>query len=105
MAGMANRFRRDRTVIFKVGERELHVVEYRRDGITGQENIYVDGNIVLRSVTIAVRRGLRVFELFVGDRETHAVRIEARRLPVLRGILPTTCRVFVDNQLMNTYQG
>ena len=54
MAGMANRFRRDRTVIFKVGERELHVVEYRRDDITGQENIYVDGNIVLRSVTIAV---------------------------------------------------
>ena len=90
-------------LVFKVGETEKHIVEYSRDRFTRAVNIYVDGNIVLKSVFMSSTRNTRTYEMNVGEKEVHIVRIEVTRPKFLKGLRNSRYDIYVDNSHVQSF--
>ncbi|HEY5838850.1 MAG TPA: hypothetical protein VIT19_07430 [Pyrinomonadaceae bacterium] len=90
---------------FMVGITEPHRVDFSFDQFGGRLEIKVDGISIVDEVrTISVSLTKR-YDFVVGLAEKHHVTIEKQRKLLLAGIQPQQYRIFIDGQLVQTYEG
>lgn len=90
---------------FEVGTEERHVVEFDFNSMWGNLSIKVDGNEVVSDFRMLSLRLTTSYTFDVGVREQHAVRIEKERKLFFAGLRKQKYRVFIDNQLIQEYEG
>jgi len=88
---------------FDVGHQERHRVEFSFSRWWGGLKIKVDGSVVVSERLMFSLRLTRRYEFTVGQVEKHLVAIEKKRAPLFGGILPSTYRVFIDGQHVQTF--
>jgi hypothetical protein len=90
---------------FTVGINEQHRVDFLFDQFIGNLEIKVDGQTALKDFRFASLKLTKRYEFVVGVNERHNVVIEKKRKLFLAGLRPTQYRVFIDSQLVQTYEG
>ena len=90
---------------FEVGTEERHVVEFYFNSMRGDLSIKVDGVEVVRDFRLFSLRLTAEYTFEVGKNERHEVRIEKKRKLFLAGLRQQKYRVFIDNQLIEEYEG
>jgi hypothetical protein len=88
---------------FDVGLSERHRVEVSFDRLTHILKIMVDGTGVRSEWLWFSLRLTKRYELTVGYAEQHAVAFEKRRRLLLGHFLPSTYKVFIDGQHVQTF--
>jgi hypothetical protein len=88
---------------FDVGHQERHRVEFSFNRWWGGLKIKVDGSVVASERLMFSFRLIRRYEFTVGQAEKHLVAIEKKRAALFGGILPSTYRVFIDGQHVQTF--
>jgi len=90
---------------FMVGITEPHRVDFSFDQFAGRLEIKVDGIPIVDEVrTLSVNLTKR-YDFVVGLAEKHHVTIEKERKLLLAGLQPQQYRIFIDGQLVQTYEG
>ena len=84
---------------FEVGQAEKHRVVFSFNKFWGNLAITVDGSPVVRDLRTFSVSLTKTYELTIGDRETHEVRIEKDRALVLAGARRQPIRAYVDDVL------
>jgi hypothetical protein len=90
---------------FIVGVAEKHQVDFSFDQFIGNLEIRVDGQPVIKDFRMFSLSLSKQYEFTVGERERHGVIIEKKRKLFLAGVRPQQYRVFIDGQLVQTYEG
>ena len=90
---------------FMVGITEPHRVDFSFDQFGGRLEIKVDGISVVDEVRILSVSLTKRYDFVVGVAEKHHVAIEKERKLLLAGIHPQQYRIFIDGQLVQTYEG
>ena len=90
---------------FNVGQQEQHKVQFSFDQFSGDLKIVVDGNPVVKDLRMFSLSLVKRYEFSVGQQEPHKVAIEKQRKLLLAGLRKQKYRVFVDGQLMQSYEG
>ena len=90
---------------FTVGNQEQHRIDFSFDQFIGKLEIKVDGQTAINDFRVFSLKLTKRYELSVGVNEKHHVVIEKRRKLFLAGVRPQQYRVFVDGQLVQTYEG
>ena len=88
-----------------VGVTEPHRVDFSFDQFTGRLEIKVDAIPIVDEVrTLSVSLTKR-YDFVVGLAEQHHVTIEKERKLLLASLQPQQYRIFIDGQLVQTYEG
>ena len=90
---------------FTVGVNEQHRVDFSFDQFIGNLEIKVDGQTAIKDFRIASLSLTKRYDLMVGINEKHQVAIEKKRKLFLAGLRPMKYRVFIDGQLVQTFEG
>lgn len=90
---------------FTVGINEQHRVDFSFDQMIGNLEIKVDGQTAIKDFRFASLTLTKRYDLMVGINEKHHVAIEKKRKLFLAGLRPMQYRVFIDGQLVQTYEG
>jgi len=90
---------------FRVGVSEQHQVDFSFDQFVGNLEIKVDGQTAVKDFRMFSLSLTKRYELTVGVQEQHHVIIEKKRKLFLAGLRPMTYRIFIDGQLVQTYEG
>jgi hypothetical protein len=90
---------------FVVGKDEQHRIDFSFDQFIGNLEIKVDGQTVIKDFRMFSLKLTKRYELTVGVNEKHHVVIEKKRKLFLAGVRPQQYRIFIDGQLVQTYEG
>jgi hypothetical protein len=90
---------------FLVGISEQHQVDFSFDQFAGNLEIRVDGERLIKDFRLLSLRLTKRYEFTVGAQELHQIAIEKKRKLFLAGFRPQRYRVFVDGNLVQTYEG
>jgi len=90
---------------FMVGVHEQHRVDFSFDQIIGNLEILVDGTALVKDFRMLSLRLTKRYEFTVGAQEQHHIAIEKRRRLLLAGFQPQKYSIFIDGQLVQTYEG
>ena len=90
---------------FTVGNQEPHRIDFSFDQFMGNLEIKVDGQTAVKDFRSFSLKLTKRYALNVGVNEKHHVVIEKRRKLFLAGVRPQEYRIFIDGQLMQTYEG
>jgi len=90
---------------FIVGAGEKHQVDFSFDQFIGNLEIKVDGQPVVKDFRMLSLFLTKRYEFTVGAQEQHRIAIEKKRKLFLAGFRPQKYRIFVDGQLVQTYEG
>ena len=90
---------------FTVGVHEQHRVDFSFDQVIGNLEIKVDGQTAIKDFRFASLKLTKRYDLIVGVNEKHRVAIEKRRKLFFGGLRPQQYRVFIDDHLVQTYEG
>ncbi|MEK6334092.1 MAG: hypothetical protein AABM67_04025 [Acidobacteriota bacterium] len=90
---------------FRVGVQEPHQVDFSFDQFIGNLEIRVDGQPVVKDFRMFSLSLTKRYEFTVGQAEQHHVAIVMKRKLFLAGIRPMKYRIFIDSQLVQTYEG
>ena len=90
---------------FTVGSNEQHRVDFAFDQVIGNLEIKVDGETAIKDFRFASLKLTKRYELTVGVNEKHNLVIEKKRKLFLAGVRPQRYRVFIDGQLIQTFEG
>ena len=90
---------------FRVGVREQHQVDFSFDQFIGNLKIRVDGQPAVKDFRMFSLSLTKRYEFVVGIHEQHQIAIEKKRKLFLAGLRPQQYRVFIDGQLVQTYEG
>ena len=90
---------------FRVGVNEQHQVDFSFDQFIGDLEIKVDGQTVVKDFRMFSLSLTKRYEFTVGQAEQHQVAIEKKRKLFLAGLRPMQYRIFIDGQLVQTYEG
>jgi hypothetical protein len=90
---------------FIVGAAEKHQVDFSFDQFIGNLEIRVDGQQVIKDFRMFSLSLSKKYEFTVGQQERHHVVIEKRRKLLLAGARPQKYTIFIDGQLVQTYEG
>ena len=90
---------------FLVGAQEQHQVDFSFDQFVGNLEIKVDGQPLVKDFRILSLKLTKRYEFTVGNHEQHQVAIEKKRKLFLAGFRPQQYRIFIDGQLVQTYEG
>ena len=90
---------------FMVGVNEKHRVDFSFDQFMGNLDILVDGQSAVKDFRMFSVSLTKRYEFMVGVQEQHAVVIEKKRKLFLAGLRPQQYRIFIDGQLVQTYEG
>jgi len=90
---------------FLVGVQEQHRVDFSFDQFAGNLEILLDGGPLVRDFRMLSLRLTKRYEFTVGVQERHHIAIEKRRKLFLAGFQPQKYRIFIDGQLVQTYEG
>lgn len=90
---------------FNVGVNEKHRVDFSFDQFMGNLAILVDGQSAVKDFRMFSVSLTKRYEFTVGVQEQHAIIIEKKRKLFLAGLRPQQYRIFIDGQLVHTYEG
>ena len=90
---------------FTVGINEQHRVDFSFDQFIGNLEIKVDGQTAVKDFRFASLKLTKRYEFIVGGNEKHKVVIEKKRKLFLAGLRPARYRIFIDGELVQTYEG
>jgi hypothetical protein len=90
---------------FLVGVHEQHQVDFSFDQAIGNLEIKVDGQPLVKDFLMLSLRLTKRYQFTVGIQEQHHVKIEKKRKLFLAGFRPQRYRIFIDRQLVQTYEG
>ena len=90
---------------FGVGVSEQHQVDFSFDQFIGNLEIRVDGQPLVKDFRLLSLKLTKRYEFEVGTQERHQIAIEKKRKLFLAGFRPQQYRVFIDGQLVQTYEG
>jgi hypothetical protein len=90
---------------FMVGVSEQHQVDFSFDQFIGNLEIRVDGQPLVKDFRLVSLKLTKRYEFEVGTQERHQIAIEKKRKLFLAGFRPQQYRVFIDGQLVQTYEG
>jgi hypothetical protein len=90
---------------FTVGINEQHRVDFSFNQMIGNLEIKVDGQTAISDFRFASLSLTKRYDLMVGINEKHHVAIEKERKLFLAGLRPMKYRIFIDAQLVQTYEG
>ena len=90
---------------FRVGTNEKHQVDFSFDQFIGNLEIRVDGQVVVKDFRMLSLSLTKRYQFTVGDQERHDVIIEKKRKLFLAGVRPQQYRIYIDGQLVQTYEG
>ena len=90
---------------FMVGIQEQHRVDFSFDQFVGNLEIRVDGQPLVKDFRMFSLKLTKRYEFTVGTSEQHQIAIEKKRKLFLAGLRPQQYRIFVDGQLVQTYEG
>jgi hypothetical protein len=90
---------------FRVGVSEQHQVDFSFDQFIGNLEIRVDGQPLVKDFRLLSLKLTKRYEFEVGAQERHQIAIEKKRKLFLAGLRPQQYRVFIDGQLVQTYEG
>ena len=90
---------------FRVGVSEQHQVDFSFDQFIGNLEIRVDGQPLVKDFRMFSLTLTKRYEFAVGAEERHQILIEHKRKLFLAGMRPQTYRIFIDGQLVQTYEG
>ncbi len=90
---------------FMVGVREQHRVDFSFDQFAGNLEILVDGQPLIKDFRLLSLKLTKRYEFTVGVQEQHSIAIEKERRLLLAGFRPQKYRIFIDDRLVQTYEG
>lgn len=90
---------------FLVGAQERHQVDFSFDQFAGNLEIKVDGQLLVKDFRMLSVRLTKRYEFTVGTLEQHQVLIEHKRKLFLAGLRPQQYRIYIDGQMVQTYEG
>ena len=90
---------------FMVGIQERHQIDFSFDQFVGNLEILVDGQPLVKDFRMFSLKLTKRYEFTVGTSEQHQIAIEKKRKLFLAGVRPQQYRVFIDGQLVQTYEG
>ena len=90
---------------FMVGVQEKHQVDFSFDQFIGNLEIRIDGQPVVKDFRMLALRLTKRYEFSVGVNEKHHIAIEKKRKLFLAGLRPQQYRIFIDGNLVQTYEG
>jgi hypothetical protein len=90
---------------FRVGVQEQHQIDFSFDQFIGNLEIRVDGSVLVKDFRMFSLKLTKRYEFEVGIQERHQIAIEKKRKLFLAGLRPMQYRVFIDGQLVQTYEG
>ena len=90
---------------FMVGVNEKHQIDFSFDQFVGNLEIRVDGQPAIKDFRMLSLSLTKRYELTVGVDEKHHIIIEKKRKLFLAGLRPMQYRIFIDGQLVQTYEG
>jgi FAIM1 (Fas apoptotic inhibitory molecule) protein len=90
---------------FRVGTEEQHQVDFSFDQFIGNLEIRVDGQPVVKDFRMFSLSLTKRYQFTVGTQERHDIIIEKKRKLFLAGVRPQQYRIFIDGQLVQTYEG
>jgi len=90
---------------FKVGVHEKHQVDFSFDQFIGNLEIRVDGQPAVKDFRMLSLRLTKRYEFSIGVNEKHHIAIEKKRKLFLAGLRPQQYRIFIDGNLVQTYEG
>ena len=90
---------------FMVGVQEKHQVDFSFDQFMGNLEIRIDGQPVVKDFRMLSLRLTKRYEFSVGVNEKHDIAIEKKRKLFLAGLRPMQYRIFIDGNLVQTYEG
>jgi hypothetical protein len=90
---------------FTVGINEQHRVDFSFDQFIGNLEIKIDGESAVKDFRFASLKVTKRYDLIVGINEKHQVAIEKTRKLFFGGLRPQQYRVFIDDRLVQTYEG
>ena len=90
---------------FMVGLNEKHRVDFSFDQFMGNLSILVDGEAAVKDFRMLSLSLTKRYEFTVGEQERHDIIIEKKRKLFLAGLRPQQYRIFIDGQLVQTYEG
>lgn len=90
---------------FMVGVNEKHQVDFSFDQFIGNLEIRIDGQPAVKDFRMLSLSLTKRYEFTVGEHEKHQVAIEKKRKLFLAGLRPQQYRVFIDGNLVQTYEG
>jgi hypothetical protein len=92
-------------ISFRVGVHEQHQVDFAFDQFVGNLEIKVDGQPAVKDFRMLSLSLTKRYQFIVGIQEQHDVIIEKKRKLFLAGLRPQRYRIFIDGQLVQTYEG
>jgi hypothetical protein len=90
---------------FLVGIQEQHQIDFSFDQVIGNLEIRVDGEPLVKDFRMLSLKLTKRYEFTVGAQEQHHIAIEKKRKLFLAGFRPQQYQVFIDGQLVQTYEG
>ena len=90
---------------FMVGVQEQHRIDFSFDQFGGNLEILADGKPLVKDFRMLSVRLTKRYEFAVGVQEQHQIVIEKKRKLILAGFRPQQYRIFIDGQLVQTYEG
>jgi hypothetical protein len=90
---------------FLVGVQEQHQIDFSFDQFIGNLEIKVDGQPLVKDFRMLSLKLTKRYEFTVGNQEQHQIAIEKKRKLFLAGFRPQQYRIFIDGQLVQTYEG
>ncbi len=90
---------------FTVGVNEQHRVDFSFNQMIGNLEIKVDDQTAISDFRFASLSLTKRYDLMVGINEKHHVAIEKERKLFFAGLRPMKYRIFIDGQLVQTYEG
>jgi len=90
---------------FMVGVREQHRIDFSFDQFAGNLEILVDGQPLIKDFRLLSLKLTKRYEFTVGVQEQHLIAIEKERKLLLAGFRPQKYRIFIDDRLVQTYEG
>ena len=90
---------------FMVGVNEKHQIDFSFDQTWGNLEIRVDGQPAVKDFRMLSLSLTKRYEFTVGENEHHHIAIEKKRKLFLAGVRPQQYRIFIDGQLVQTYEG
>lgn len=89
----------------EIGQTEKHLLEFHFNQMVGDLVIKVDGNPVVKDFRMFSFSLVKTYAFDVPGTEPLSVQIEKERRLFLAGVRPQKYRVFVNGQLIKTYEG
>jgi hypothetical protein len=90
---------------FKVGESEIHEIEFYFNQFWGNLYIKLDGKNIEKTIRFISLNLSKVYEFDLGEKEKHHIKIELIRKLLLAGFREYLGKVYADGNLLQEFRG